>query len=93
MIERHYPDPTDRLRSWARGFVRSNPTDTLALLADLNAGVRHSQPLSRTGSLLWSPPSKFAVRVTSEFGHTFAFSGAFQEYLIWGVIIKPPASR
>jgi transglutaminase-like putative cysteine protease len=25
--------------SWARGFVRSNPTDTLALLADLNSGV------------------------------------------------------
>ena len=40
MIGRHYPDPTDRLGSWARGFVRSNPTDTLALLADLNAGVR-----------------------------------------------------
>lgn len=39
MLERHHPDPTDRLRSWARGFVRSNPTDTLALLADLNAGV------------------------------------------------------
>jgi len=40
MLERHYPDPSDRLGSWARGFVRSNPTDTLALLADLNAGVR-----------------------------------------------------
>jgi transglutaminase-like putative cysteine protease len=40
MLERHHPDPGDRLGSWARGFVRSNPTDTLALLADLNAGVR-----------------------------------------------------
>ena len=39
MLERHHPDPTDRLGSWARGFVRSNPTDTLALLADLNTGV------------------------------------------------------
>jgi transglutaminase-like putative cysteine protease len=39
MIERQYPDPTDRVGSWARGFVRSNPTDTLALLADLNSGV------------------------------------------------------
>lgn len=39
MLERHYPDPTDRVGSWARGFVRSNPTDTLALLADLNRGV------------------------------------------------------
>ena len=39
MLERHNPDPTDRLGSWARGFVRSNPTDTSALLADLNSGV------------------------------------------------------
>jgi transglutaminase-like putative cysteine protease len=27
------------LQNWARGFVRSNPTDTLFLLKDLNAGV------------------------------------------------------
>ncbi len=40
MLERHHPDPGERLGAWARGFVRSNPTDTLALLADLNAGVR-----------------------------------------------------
>lgn len=40
MLDRHYPDPTDRLGSWARGFVRGNPTDTSALLADLNAGVK-----------------------------------------------------
>jgi transglutaminase-like putative cysteine protease len=39
MLERHYRDPVDRLGIWARGFVRSNPTDTAALLADLNAGV------------------------------------------------------
>jgi transglutaminase-like putative cysteine protease len=39
MLERHHPDPADRLGAWARGFVRSNPTDTLALLADLNSGV------------------------------------------------------
>jgi transglutaminase-like putative cysteine protease len=39
MLERQYPDPSDRLGKWARGFVRSNPTDTSALLADLNAGV------------------------------------------------------
>jgi transglutaminase-like putative cysteine protease len=39
MLERHYPDPNGRLESWAAGFVRSNPTNTLALLADLNAGV------------------------------------------------------
>jgi transglutaminase-like putative cysteine protease len=39
MLDRQYPDPRDRLGSWARGFVRSNPTDTSALLADLNNGV------------------------------------------------------
>jgi transglutaminase-like putative cysteine protease len=39
LLDRHYPDPTDRVGSWAHGFVRSNPTDTLALLADLNSGV------------------------------------------------------
>jgi transglutaminase-like putative cysteine protease len=40
MLERQYPDPNDRLGAWARGFVRSNPTDTSALLADLNNGVK-----------------------------------------------------
>ena len=39
MLEPQHGDPGDRLGSWARGFVRSNPTDTAALLADLNAGV------------------------------------------------------
>ena len=34
-----HPDPTGRLRDWVQGFVRSHPTDTLALLKDINAGV------------------------------------------------------
>jgi transglutaminase-like putative cysteine protease len=34
-----YVDAGDRLRTWARGFVRSVPTDTLSLLKDLSAGV------------------------------------------------------
>lgn len=34
-----YPDSAGRLRDWARAFVRGNPTDTLALLKDLGAGV------------------------------------------------------
>ena len=34
-----YPDPGDRLRTWARSFVRGNPTDTLSLLKDLSTGV------------------------------------------------------
>jgi transglutaminase-like putative cysteine protease len=39
MLERQYPDPAGQLGAWARGFVRSNPTDTSALLVDLNNGV------------------------------------------------------
>ena len=34
-----YQDPAGQLRDWAQAFVRSNPTDTLALLKDVNAGV------------------------------------------------------
>ena len=34
-----YADPLGRLRNWALGFVRSHPTNTLALLKDLSAGV------------------------------------------------------
>lgn len=37
--ELQYPDAMGRLSAWADSFVRSNPTDTLALLKDLNAGV------------------------------------------------------
>src|SRR5271170_2473338 len=39
LVVPQYPDETGRLRSWTQQFVRSNPTDTLALLKDLNAGV------------------------------------------------------
>jgi hypothetical protein len=34
-----YLDPAGRLRGWAQAFVGGNPTDTLALLKDLSAGV------------------------------------------------------
>ena len=34
-----YPDQAGQLRNWARGFIRSNPTDTLSLLKDLSFGV------------------------------------------------------
>jgi transglutaminase-like putative cysteine protease len=34
-----HADPQGRLRAWAQGFVRNAPTDTLALLKDLTAGV------------------------------------------------------
>ncbi len=36
-----YADPSMRLRGWAQAFVRSNPTDTLALLKDLSVGASH----------------------------------------------------
>jgi transglutaminase-like putative cysteine protease len=35
----HYADPSNWLTDWARGFVRGQQTDTLALLEDLVAGV------------------------------------------------------
>ncbi len=38
-IPQHVDDPQGQLRAWAQGFVRSAPTDTLALLKDLSAGV------------------------------------------------------
>ncbi len=34
-----YTDPDHRLRDWARGHVRGEPTDTLSLLRDLCVGV------------------------------------------------------
>jgi len=37
MLERHHPDPSDRLGAWARAFVRGSRTDTQALLADLGS--------------------------------------------------------
>jgi transglutaminase-like putative cysteine protease len=39
LLSPEYDDPMGRLSSWTAGFVRSNPTDTLALLKDLNAGI------------------------------------------------------
>ena len=39
LASEQYPDPAGRLRAWARGFIRSNPTDTLSLLKDLSLGV------------------------------------------------------
>jgi len=39
LANQQYSDPAAQLSGWARAFVRSNPTDTLALLKDLSAGV------------------------------------------------------
>jgi transglutaminase-like putative cysteine protease len=39
LAAQQYADPAERLRTWARAFVRGNRTDTLALLKDLSIGV------------------------------------------------------
>jgi transglutaminase-like putative cysteine protease len=39
LVSPHYPDPSNGFAEWARGFVRGQQTDTLALLKDLVAGV------------------------------------------------------
>jgi transglutaminase-like putative cysteine protease len=39
LVIKQYPDQSSLLRNWAQGFVASEPTDTLSLLKDLNAGV------------------------------------------------------
>ena len=42
LLSPQYPDPMGRLSSWAASFVRGNPTDTLSLLKDINAGISGS---------------------------------------------------
>jgi len=42
LTARQQPEAAERLPDWARAFVRGNPTDTLALLKDLSAGVAGS---------------------------------------------------
>ncbi|MDB5486371.1 MAG: transglutaminase-like protein, partial [Reyranella sp.] len=39
LVVPQYPDPDRKLLAWAKGFVRSDPTDTLSLLKDLSSGV------------------------------------------------------
>ncbi len=41
-LERHYPDPGGALDAWARGFIASRPTDTLALLSDINTTIKQA---------------------------------------------------
>lgn len=39
MLEPHYPDPNGELEAWAKGFVATRPTDTMALLTDINNSI------------------------------------------------------
>src|SRR5919202_5766288 len=41
LLERHTADPNGKIEEWARGFILSKPTDTLALLADINSGIKN----------------------------------------------------
>ena len=42
LLELHHPDPKDQVTEWARAFVRGEVTDTLALLNDINLGIKNS---------------------------------------------------
>jgi transglutaminase-like putative cysteine protease len=70
-----YLDSGDRLQTWARSFVRGNPTDTLSLLKDLNTGVAQhvryqsrevegTQPPNETLDRGWGSCRDFAVLFT-----------------------------
>jgi transglutaminase-like putative cysteine protease len=39
LAAQQYTDPEGRLKNWTQNFVRGSPTDTLALLKDLNTGI------------------------------------------------------
>ena len=66
LTAQQYPDPSGRLTQWARAFVRGNPTDTLALLKDLSAGVSASLGyLSREDEGTQSPIETLALGVGS----------------------------
>lgn len=41
LLELHYPDPHGALTAWAQGFVQGPTTDTVALLDDINQGIRN----------------------------------------------------
>ncbi|SCW36372.1 transglutaminase family protein [Ancylobacter rudongensis] len=39
MLDPHHPDPHGELEAWAKGFVAARPTDTMALLTDINNSI------------------------------------------------------
>lgn len=40
LLELHHPDPKGCVTEWAKAFVRGETTDTLALLSDINLGIK-----------------------------------------------------
>jgi transglutaminase-like putative cysteine protease len=72
LLIQQYPDPSGRLRDWARAFVHGNSTDTLSLLKDVCAGVSNqigyqsreeegTQPPQQTLDRGWGSCRDFAV--------------------------------
>lgn len=94
-----YADPTLRLRGWAQAFVRSNPTDTLALLKDLSAGVSQwiryqsredegTQSPTQTLARGWGSCRDFAVLFV-EAARTLGFGAR----IVSGYLYNPDQSR
>lgn len=94
-----YPDPAGRLHGWARGFVRSNPTDTLSLLKDMSAGVSQwikyqsrevegTQPPVETLDRGWGSCRDFAVLFAES-----ARSLGFGARIVSGYLYNPDQDR
>jgi transglutaminase-like putative cysteine protease len=94
-----YPDPSGRLKEWARGFVRGATTDTLSLLKDLSGGVSQwiryqsredegTQSPVQTLDRGWGSCRDFAVLFTEA-----ARSLGFGARIVSGYLFNPDQSR
>lgn len=94
-----YPDPPQRLSQWVRAFVRSSPTDTLALLKDVGAGVAESiryqsredegtQSPAQTLDRGWGSCRDFAV-LFAEAARTLGFGAR----IVSGYLYNPEQDR
>jgi len=94
-----YQDPAEQLRNWARGFIRSNPTDTLSLLKDLSIGVAEriryqsrevegTQAPTQTLALGWGSCRDFAVLFAEA-----ARSLGFGARIVSGYLYNPDLDR
>src|SRR5499426_1434790 len=44
LLEQHYPDPKGAVTAWAQGFVPKKGSDTVAVLAAMNAAIKRDFP-------------------------------------------------